>query len=122
GVRGRKSVDLNRLEQILVQFSILIVEQPWIKEFDINPLLASPESLVALDARIVLHDPQTKLEDLPKPAIRPYPSQYVERWTLGDDSIVLRPIRPDDEPLLFRFHQELSRETVRQRWLKDLGY
>src|SRR5690606_7692917 len=69
GVRGRKSVDLNRLEQILVQFSILIVEQPWIKEFDINPLLASPESLVALDARIVLHDPQTKLEDLPKPAI-----------------------------------------------------
>lgn len=122
GVRGRKSVDLKRIEQLLVQFSILIVEQPWIKEFDINPLLASPDSVVALDARIVLYDPETKAEDLPKPAIRPYPSQYVEEWSLGGESIVIRPIRPDDEPLLFRFHQDLSKETVRQRWLKDLGY
>ncbi len=120
GVRGKKSVDLKNLEQILVQFSRLIVEQPWIKEFDINPLLASADSLIALDARIVLHDPETK--DLPKPAIRPYPTQYVEKWDLKGETIVIRPIRPDDERLLLRFHQELSKETVRQRWLKDLGY
>lgn len=120
GVRGRKSVNLKQLEQILVQFSRLIVEQPWIKEFDINPLLASADSLIALDARIVLHDPQTK--DLPKPAIRPYPTQYVEKWALGDETILIRPIRPDDERLFHRFHEDLSHETVRQRWLKDLGY
>src|SRR6201999_2808619 len=43
GVRGRRAVDMNLLERILVRFSRLVVEQPWIKEIDINPLLASPE-------------------------------------------------------------------------------
>ena len=56
GVRGRKPVDLAALEQLLVRFSQLVVEQRWIKELDINPLLASPERLMALDARVVLHD------------------------------------------------------------------
>ena len=55
GVRGRAPVDLAALEQLLVRFSQLVVEQRWIKEIDINPLLASPERLIALDARVVLH-------------------------------------------------------------------
>jgi len=55
GVRGRKPVDLTALGQILVRFSQLVVEQPWIKEIDINPLLASPEQLIALDARVILY-------------------------------------------------------------------
>ena len=54
------------LETILVRFSRLVMEQPWIKEMDINPLLASPEKLLALDARIVLHDPDTVEENLPR--------------------------------------------------------
>ena len=57
GVRGRKPVPLAELEQLLVRFSQLVVEQPWIKEIDINPLLASPERLVALDARVLVHGP-----------------------------------------------------------------
>lgn len=122
GVRGRQGIDLKQLEEILVRFSNLVVEQPWIKEFDINPLLAKPESLVALDARIVLHDPDTLPRDLPKPAIRPYPSQYVETFALAGHSVSIRPVRPDDAQLLHRFYQELSGETVRQRWIKDLGY
>ncbi len=124
GVRGRKTVDLSRLEQILVRFSDLVVEQPWIKECDINPLLASPDNLIALDARVILHDPNTKQEDLPKPAIRPYPSQYIENWELKDPKIqiAIRPIRPEDEPLLVEFHRDLSHETVRQRFLKELNY
>src|SRR5713226_577808 len=55
GVRGRKAVDVAALEQLLVRFSQLVVEQPLIKEIDINPLLATPDRLVALDARVVLH-------------------------------------------------------------------
>ena len=56
GVRGRKPVDLPRLERLLVRFSQLVMEQPWIKEIDINPLLVSSDDIIALDARIILHD------------------------------------------------------------------
>ncbi len=59
GVRGRKACDLPALEQLLVRFSQLVVEQPRIKEIDINPLLVSPERILALDARVVLHEPTT---------------------------------------------------------------
>lgn len=41
GVRGRKPVDLAKLEKLMVRFSQLVVEQPWIAELDINPLIAS---------------------------------------------------------------------------------
>ncbi len=77
GVRGRKPVDIEALERLLVRFSQLVVEQRWIKEIDINPLLVSPKRIVALDARVVLHDPEmTEEADLPRSAIRPYPTQY----------------------------------------------
>ena len=65
GVRGRSSVDMAALDQILVNFSRLVAEQRWIKEIDINPLLASPERILALDARIVLHGPEVRAEDIP---------------------------------------------------------
>jgi acetyltransferase len=117
GVRGRSPVDLARLEQLLVRFSQLVAEQPWIKEIDINPLMASETQLVALDARIVLHDPATPADQLPKPAIRPYPNQYVTPWTLKDGrTVTIRPIRPEDEPLMVKFHQSLSEESVYLRY------
>ena len=55
GVRGRAPVDLAALDEVLVRFSRLVVEQPWIKEIDINPLLASGDGLIALDARVILY-------------------------------------------------------------------
>ena len=64
GVRGRKPVNLQALEELLVRFSQLVVEQPWIKEIDINPLLASPERLLALDARVVVHGLEMAEENL----------------------------------------------------------
>ncbi len=123
GVRGRKSVDLAKLEEVLVQFSNLVVGQPWIKECDINPLLVSHEKIIALDARVILHDPQVKKEDLPRPAIRPYPVQYIENWVLKDGpAVTIRPIRPEDEPLMVQFQKDLSQETVRQSYLKVVHY
>lgn len=117
GVRGRRSVDMGRLEGVMVRFSRLVVEQRWVKEVDINPLLVSPEGVVALDARVVLHEASTPEEKLPRPAIRPYPQHLVHRWTAQDGTeLVVRPIRPEDEPLLVRFHEGLSEETVRYRY------
>ncbi|MBD2437818.1 bifunctional acetate--CoA ligase family protein/GNAT family N-acetyltransferase [Nostoc sp. FACHB-110] len=128
GVRGRESVDMAALEQLMVAFSQLVVEQRWIKEIDINPLLASPvaanihtssplPTLIALDGRIVLHPPDITEEQLPKLAIRPYPTQYIEKWTMKNGmQITIRPIRPEDEPLMVQFHETLSEESVYFRY------
>jgi acetyltransferase len=122
GVRGRKPVNLAALEHLLVRFSQLVLEQRWIAEIDINPLLASPERLLALDARIVLHGPNVRLDELPKPAIRPYPSQYVAPWTTKDgNQIIIRPIRPEDEPLMVKFHETLSDRSVYLRYFCSLS-
>lgn len=117
GVRGQEAVDLDVLEAMLVRFSQLVVEQPRIKEIDINPMLASPEQILALDARVVLHPYGTDDKDLPKPAIRPYPRQYVDTWTTkSGKEIHIRPIRPEDEPKLVEFHKHLSERSVYLRY------
>jgi acetyltransferase len=113
GVRGRPSVDLAGLEQLLVRFSELVVEQRWIREIDLNPLLASPERLLTLDARVVLHGADVQEEALPRVAIRPYPVQYVTAAALKTGGeVTIRPIRPEDEPLIVKFHETLSAESV----------
>ncbi len=121
GVRGRKPCDLAALESLLVAFSNLVAEQPWIKEIDINPLLASPDRLLALDARVVIYPKDTKEADLPRLAIRPYPIQFVGSFksTKGLD-LAIRPIRPEDEPMVAAFHGHLSERTVIQRYFQPL--
>jgi acetyltransferase len=116
GVRGRRAVDLEALEQLLVRFSQLVAEQREIKEIDINPLLASSEGLLALDARVILRteqDPQVPL------AIRPYPTQYI--WSFRD-GITIRPIRPEDEPLVIDFHRHVSDYSVYLRYFHPIQY
>ena len=122
GVRARQPVDLVALENLVVRFSQLVVEQPWIAEIDLNPLLASAEGLLALDARVLLHDPSLRPDELPKPAIRPYPSQYVSQFTMKEGAVVtLRPIRPEDEPLMGKFHETLSDRSVYMRYFSSLS-
>ena len=121
GTRGRPPVDLDGLEQLLVRFSQLVVEQPWIKEIDINPLLASPDKLMALDARVILHSAEMKEAELPRSAIRPYPTQYVWDWKLKNGTpVTIRPIRPEDEPLMIHFHGRLSDRSVYLRYFQPL--
>ena len=117
GVRGRPAVDLAQLEALLVRFSLLVAQQRRIKEIEVNPLLVSPTKILALDARIVLHDPTVPEKDLPRLAIRPYPEQYVSTWELRNGvSITIRPIRPEDEPLMVKFHSTLSEDSVQFRY------
>jgi acetyltransferase len=117
GIRGKPPVNLAELEQIMVRFSQLVAEQQWIKEIDINPLLASPERLLALDARVVLYGLDVSEAQLPRLAIRPYPTQYIGRWTMKDGTkVLIRPIRPEDEPLMAKFHEPLSERSVTLRY------
>ena len=98
-----------------------LLTQTQIKEIDINPLLASSERLVAVDARVVLHGPEIEEADLPESAIHPYPDQYVERYTLRDGTEVnIRPIRPEDEPMMVGFHEGLSDHSVYLRFFRSL--
>jgi len=121
GVRGRKPINMDALEELLVRFSYLVVEHSWIKEIDINPLLVSADDMTALDARVVLNDLKTREHDLPKLAIRPYPNKYVTDWKLRDGAMVkIRPIRPEDEPLMVDFHRNLSETTVNHRYMEML--
>ena len=117
GVRGRAPVKIEVLAQVLVQFSELVAEQRRIREIDINPLLVTPTRIVALDARVVLHDPAVADADLPTLAIRPYPQHYSGRWTMKDgETVTIRPIRPEDEPLVVKFHHTLSSRSVYFRY------
>ncbi len=113
GFRGQKSVPMDKLEELLVAFSLMISALPQIKECDINPLVASSDTFIALDARVVLHD----TPELPKLAIRPYPTEYITDISLKNGkTATLYPVRLEDEPAVEAFHKDLSEHSVRQRY------
>ena len=122
GARSRKPVDLAALETLMVRFSQLVVEQRWIKEIDVNPLLASDRCLLALDASVVVFGSDTRPDDLPRLPMRLYPAQYVSAWTTKEGMpVTLRPIRPEDEPLMVAFHTTLSDQSVLLRYMHVLS-
>jgi len=117
GVRGQKPVDMQALETLLVRFSNLVADFPDMAEIDINPLRAGPEGVVALDARVLLTRPDLPEAERPRLAIRPYPNRYTQTHRLNDGTEVLvRPIRPEDEPLIVELHEGHSEHTIRMRF------
>jgi acetyltransferase len=118
GVRGQRGVALAQLETLLVRFSQLIVDFLEIAEIDINPLLATPERVLALDARVLLGPPLTPGNaERPRLAIHPYPNQFISRYRLEDGTdLTIRPIRPEDEPLVIELHATLSEHSIRMRF------
>lgn len=116
------ALKMDVLEQLLVRFSYLVAGQRWIREIDVNPLVISSDGAIALDARMILHEAETAGEDLPELAIRPYPNEYVSEWKLRDSTpVTIRPIRPEDEPRIARFHETLSEESVHFRYFGAVG-
>ena len=127
GFRGRPPANLEQLEEILVCFSNMIVDFPEIAEIDINPLAIADGKTYALDARIMIdreyveHGPR-----YPHLVITPYPTRYITAWKQPDGSeVLLRPIRPEDEPLEREMTASVSHESMRMRLLrplKDIGH
>jgi acetyltransferase len=119
GYRGRPGIDMAALIEVLMRVSYLVAEHPEIKELDINPLLATPTAVVALDARVVFEreGDRQAIRPFSHLAIRPYPEEYVQRETLANGmAIVLRPIRPEDEPLWLRLIASCSSESLHARF------
>jgi acetyltransferase len=119
GYRSRPGVNIDQLIEVLIRFSYLIADSPQIKEFDINPLVASPRRIVALDARAIL-DPNYQAQTA-RPfehlAIRPYPEGFNRLVTLKSGlQVLLRPIRPEDEKLWHAFIASCSFESIHARF------
>jgi acetyltransferase len=121
GYRGRPGVDLDRVIEVLLRFSYLVADWPEIREIDVNPLLATPRDVIALDARVVREPRPDTAAARPYShlAIRPYPDELVQPGTTRDGKAVLyRPIRPEDEPLWRDMLARCSPDSIHAR----LGY
>jgi acetyltransferase len=110
---------LPALEDLLVRFSQLAAEQPGIKDIEIDPLLISGDDVVAVGCRCELQSAKVPGDELPRPAIRPYPVQYVSSWRMkSGQTVTIRPIRAEDEPLMVKFHEGLSDHSVYLRYFQ----
>ena len=116
---ARGALNLTAIDAALVRLSQLVIEHPSIKELQIDPLVVSAAGAIALDARITLHRPELEEHDLPRSPFRPYPLQYISNWTTKPgETVTIRPIRAEDEPLMVAFHKRLSEDTVYQRYFQ----
>ena len=132
GFRGKAPADLRQLEKMLVGLSRMIIDFPEILEIDINPLAVCQGKAVALDARILLDRDvlairldQDVLAEIASPfshiVITPYPTRYVTPWRLNDGTeVILRPIRPEDEPLEHEMLTTVSEATIRSRFYQNV--
>ncbi len=127
GLRNKPPVDLRSLEQVMVRFSNMIVDFPEIAEMDINPLVISGDKLWAMDSRIIIEREVSRYaEPYQHLVVMPYPTRYVTPWKLKDGTeVILRPIRPEDEPMELEFVKGLSEEASRFRFfqvIRDLSH
>lgn len=128
GFRSKPPVNLRLLDETLVKVSNLIVDFAEIQELDINPLVISDNSAIALDARIILDakNPQPGNDEHSHLIMSPYPTRHIQSWMCRDSkNVVLRPIRPEDEPLERELIASLSAESSRFRFfhiIKDITH
>lgn len=116
GVRGQPPARMEDIELALVKLSQLVCDLPEIAELDINPLLAGPGGVVALDARVRI-EPAARAGDA-RLAIRPYPKELEEEAVLDGRRILLRPIRPEDRPAHQSFLQRLEPDDMHARFFR----
>jgi len=125
GYRGSKPQNIDKLIEVMIRLSYLAADYPEIEELDINPLLITPDEVVALDARIVI-DQDIKAADMipfSHLVLRPYPERYVSKSKLGDgQEILLRPIMPEDEPLWLEMLGSCSKESIYSRFRYNFNF
>lgn len=128
GFRRKPPANLRMLEEALIRLSNMIIDFPEIKELDINPLVVSDNKVIALDARIIIDENANKngANEFSHLIISPYPTKYIQPWRCRDGrDVLLRPIRPEDEPLEYELIAGLSPESSRYRFfyiIKDISH
>jgi acetyltransferase len=117
--RDRPPADMPAIYLTLLKVSQMIADLPEISELDINPLFADDQGVLALDARM-------RVQPMLRPgaerlAIRPYPQELEEQITVAGCQVLLRPIRPEDEPQHREFFKRLNPEDVHFRFFASIG-
>lgn len=123
GYRNVPPANVKLLEELMMLFSQMLVDFPQLKEVDINPLFIDEKEAYAFDARIVIDKNKVfeKSEPYRHLAITPYPKKYETIWKLRDGrTVLLRPIKPEDEPLWLEMFQSFSEESIRYRFFQIL--
>ncbi len=118
GYRDRKPADLDGVSATLVALSSMMIDLPEIAELDINPLLADAGGVIALDARIVVHETPENTDRL---AIRPWPRELAHTVKAGGQDLLFRPIRPDDAAGLVEFATRTHLSDLRLRFHGSIG-
>jgi len=121
GYRNVPPANIKLLEEIMVLFSQMLVDFPQLREVDINPLFINEKEAFAFDARIAIDRNKVfqKLEPHAHLVITPYPKKYETVWKMRDGrSVLLRPIKPEDEPLWEEMFQSFSEESIRYRFFQ----
>ncbi|QEA40002.1 bifunctional acetate--CoA ligase family protein/GNAT family N-acetyltransferase [Pistricoccus aurantiacus] len=105
--------DIQRLCEFLVRLSQMASDLVELKGLEINPLLLNRDGLIALDFTMDLGAPA-------RHAIMPYPEELREWVTLKNGmQVEVRPVRAEDAPLINRFHNHLSEESIRFRYFHN---
>ncbi len=117
-VRDRPAVDRDAVVDVLMRVSDMVCEMPQIAELDINPLIAGPDGVLAVDARIRVARPPARDGHYDHMAIHPYPRHLVTTDHLSDGTVlIIRPIRPEDAESEQNFMRELSEEAKMFRFM-----
>jgi acetyltransferase len=115
GYRGQPPVKIEAIIEILIRLGQLAADHREIRELDINPLLADATGIIALDVRLRV-SPAYGLGTT-KLAIAPYPQHLETAERLRDGtSLRVRPLRPEDEPMLHDLAEHMSHEDLRLRF------
>ncbi len=125
GWRGDPAKNVSKLIEVLIRMSYLAADYPEIAELDINPLIVTETDVIALDARIVVDEEILKnpVKDYSHLILRPYPESLVKEVTLKDGKqVLLRPIKPEDEPAWREMLANCSKESIYFRFRYDFFY
>jgi acetyltransferase len=125
GYRGAPSKNIDKLIEVIIRLSYLAADYPEIEELDINPLLVTVDDVIALDARIAINQELLgkEIPEFSHLLIHPYPEKFTKPAKLIDGSpVLLRPIKPEDEPLWLELLGSCSKESIYSRFRYNFHY
>jgi len=125
GYRGREAKHIDKLIEVIIRLSYLAADYPEIEELDVNPLIVTADNVIALDARIVIDQDLVGSEtrDYSHLILRPYPERLIKPATLSDGTmVILRPIKPEDEPLWLEMLGSCSKQSIYSRFRYDFYF